>query len=80
VPVDEHVSLQWNLNQTEQRECSTLLFARVLREDQRRLWISKSTRDYKDIILYYRPLKYNYNDKHRHMGRCYHQEGYNCGT
>jgi hypothetical protein len=30
VPVDEHVILQWNLNQTEQRECSTLLFARAL--------------------------------------------------
>jgi hypothetical protein len=49
MPVDEPVSLQWNLNLSEQRECSTLLFTRSLREDPRQLWINKPTRDLKPI-------------------------------
>jgi hypothetical protein len=40
VPVDEPVSLQWNLNQTKQREVSTLLFARALREDPYRFGLT----------------------------------------
>jgi hypothetical protein len=37
VPVDKPVTLQWNLNQNEQRDVCTLLFAKALRKDPRRL-------------------------------------------
>jgi hypothetical protein len=50
VPVDKPVRLQWNLNQTEQHEVSTLLFARALREDPYHLGINKPTRNYEANI------------------------------
>jgi hypothetical protein len=61
VTVDKPISLQWNLNQTEQREVSTLLFTRALREDPRRLGTNKPTRKYNANILYYRSQYYSYN-------------------
>jgi hypothetical protein len=80
VPVDEPVTLQWNLNQTEQREFNTLLFARELREDPRRLGINKPTNQYNANILNYRSQYYSYNCEYRPTGRHYHREGYNCAT
>jgi hypothetical protein len=80
VLVDKPVTLQWNLNQTEQQEVSTLLFARALRKDPHRLGIYKPTRKYNANILYYRSQYYSYNNKYRPIGRHYHQEGYNCAT
>jgi hypothetical protein len=80
VPVDEPVTLQWNLNQTEQREVSTLFFARALREDPRRLGINKPMRNHKANIIYYRFQYYSYNNEYRPTGKHYHREGYNCVT
>jgi hypothetical protein len=59
VPVDEPVTLQWNLNQTERQEVSTLLFAGALREDPRQLGINKPTRNYKANLIYYRSQYYS---------------------
>jgi hypothetical protein len=45
VLVDEPISIQWNLLQSEQREFCTLLFVIALREDPYNLWIDKPTRN-----------------------------------
>ena len=83
IPVEEPVTLQWNLDQTEQREVSTLLFARALREDPFNLWINKLTRDYAANIKYCQSHKSyyrHYNCPYRPRGRHIHREGYNCAT
>jgi hypothetical protein len=73
VPVDEPITFQWNLQQTEKREVSTLLFARALREDP----------FYEANIKYYnahRSYYHQYNCGYRPRGRHIHREGYNCAT
>jgi hypothetical protein len=75
VPIDEPVTLQWNLLQSEQREVCTLLFVRALREDPYNLWINKPTRNYAANIKYYsshRSYYCPYNCEYRPRGRHSH--------